>query len=456
MSSEKYKKYIKTRILYIYIMKLENSKGTKDFAPEEKILRDEIITTLKSVFELYGFSPLETPILNRFELFENKYGGGSEILKETFSLLDQGDRKLGLRFDLTVPLAKFVGKNPDLKIPFKRYEIGRAFRDGPIKTGRLREFWQCDVDIVGTTSMLADAEILDIANAVFEKLQMPVVIKLSSRKFLEGVLDFSGVKKEKRLDAIVAIDKIEKVGEKEVKKEMESKGMPKDVIAKIMKIISMKDDNKKLIKNLKGMIKSRKGQEGLEEIKEIIDYCDAFEIDCVEFSPSLARGLAYYTGPVYEVFLKKSNIKSAVAGGGRYDQMIGALLGGKKEYPSTGIAFGLEVITEAFREKMVFEKKSVTQVFIIPIKTITQSIKIANKLREGGIKTEIDLLNRGISKNLSYANSLKIPFVLIIGEQELEKDKVRLRDMKTGKEELLSVNDVIKKLNKKHSVFSAL
>ena len=428
-------------------MKLENSKGTRDFAPEEKIVRDEVVSILKSTFELYGFSPLETPILNRFELFESKYAGGEEILKEIFSLKDQGERKLGLRFDLTVPLAKFVGMNPDLKMPFKRYEIGKVFRDGPIKTGRMREFWQCDIDTVGAGSMLADAEILVVADAVFKKIGLPFVIKLSNRKFLEGALDFSGVKKEKRFDAIIAIDKLEKLGENEVVKEMEQKGIPDDVVAKIMSIINMKGDNNELLIRMKSLIKSDVGAEGLKEVESILTYCASFGVGTVEFCPSLARGLAYYTGPVYEVFMKDSSIKSAAAGGGRYDNMIGAFLGGSREYPATGIAFGLEVIIEALKEKAKFEKKSVTQVFVIPIKTENESIKVSEELRKAGIKTELDLLSRGISKNLTYANSMSIPFAVIIGEQELKQNKIKLRDMKSGKEELLSVKEVVDKLS---------
>jgi histidyl-tRNA synthetase len=427
-------------------MKLENSKGTRDFAPEEKIVREEAVSILKSTFELYGFSPLETPILNRFELLESKYAGGDEILKETFSLKDQGERKLGLRFDLTVPLAKFVGMNPDLKMPFKRYEIGKVFRDGPIKTGRMREFWQCDIDTLGASSMLADAEILAVADTVFKKLDLPFVIKLSNRKFLEGALDFSGVKKEKRFDVIIAIDKLEKLGENEVVKEMGSKGIPDDIIAKIMSIINIKGSNNYLLDRMNSLIKSGIGAEGLNEIEQILTYCNSFGIETVEFCPSLARGLAYYTGPVYEVFLKGSSIKSAAAGGGRYDNMIGSFLGGGRSYPATGIAFGLEVITEALKEKSKFDKKSITQVFVIPIKAESESIKISEELRKAGIKTELDLLSRGISKNLAYANSMNIPFTAIVGEQELKQNKIKLRDMKSGKEELLSINEAIKKL----------
>jgi len=437
----------------VIVMKLENSKGTRDFGPEDKIVREEVISTLKSVFELYGFSPLETPIINRYELFENKYGGGSEILKETFKLEDQGGRRLGLRFDLTVPLAKYVGMHPELKMPFKRYEIGKVFRDGPVKLGRLREFWQCDIDIIGTNSMLADAEILAITSKVFDKLGLPVVIKLSNRKLLEGILDFAGVSKDKRYDAIIAVDKLEKLGEDAVGNEMEEKGVPGDVVARIMSLINIKGSNEELINNLKALIKSPTGIEGLREIKEIISYCNSFGVGCVEVCPSLARGLAYYTGPIYEVFLRDSKIRGAAAGGGRYDKMIGAFLGGGKDYPATGIAFGLEVITEALREKKKFMKKSVTQVFVIPISTEEESIRVAEELRRAGIKTEMDLLGRGISKNLAYANSLNIPFAVIIGKKELEQGKVRLRDMRSGEEELLSVKDVIKKL--KSRIFSS-
>ena len=213
-----------------------------------------------------------------------------------------------------------------------------------------------------------------------------------------------------------------------------------------MSIINMKGANNELLINLKNLVTSKLGAEGLEEVEDIINYCSSFGIRCVEFCPSLARGLAYYTGPVYEVFFKDSKITSSAAGGGRYDNMIGAFLGGGKEYPATGIAFGLEVITEALKQKQKLEKKSVTQVFVIPIKTEKQSIKIAEELRKEGVKTELDLMKRGISKNLSYANSLGIPFAVIIGDKELKEKKVKLRDMKTGKEELLSVKDVVKKV----------
>ena len=184
-------------------MELQNAKGTKDIPPEEKIIKQKIVDTLKEVFELYGFNPIETPLLERYETIAAKYAGGAEILKETFKLKDQGKRELALRYDLTVPFSRFVGMNPNLKMPFKRYQIGRVFRDGPIKLGRYREFWQCDVDVVGTKSMKADAECLSIAKEAFKRLNLNVIIKVNNRKILDSMLEYAGVPKGKRTTTIL-------------------------------------------------------------------------------------------------------------------------------------------------------------------------------------------------------------------------------------------------------------
>lgn len=420
-------------------MELQNAKGTRDIPPEEKIVKQQIVDTLKSAFELYGFSPLETPVLERYDIISAKYAGGSEILKETFKLKDQGGRQLSLRYDLTVPFARFVGMNPNLKMPFKRYQIGEVFRDGPIKLGRYREFWQCDADVVGVKSMKADAEIIALTQDIFKKLGFDFVIKLNSRKILDAVLDYAGVKEEKRIGAILAIDKLEKSGTAEVKKELKSAGISDSSIKKIMVLIALKGTNRQKLAKLKELLNEN---EGIKEVEEILSYVN---IPNLEFSPSLARGLAYYTGTIFEVFLKIPEIKSAVAAGGRYDEMIGKFLG-SGDYPAVGIAFGLDVIMDAVKLKQPFEKKAVTDVYIIPIQLFSESFKVAEELRKAGIKADIDLIGRGPSKNLDYVNAMKIPYVLFIGPDELKKKKVKLRDMKSGKEEFLSVADVIRKL----------
>ncbi|MFC1801631.1 histidine--tRNA ligase [Nanoarchaeota archaeon] len=416
-------------------MELQNAKGTKDFPPEEKILKNQIVDTFKKNFEKYGFAPLETPILERYETLSAKYGGGSEILKETFKLKDQGDRTLGLRFDLTVPLARFIGMNPTLKLPFKRYELGRVFRDGPIKLGRMREFWQCDIDVIGTKSMVAETEILGVVSDFFKELKLNTIIKINNRKLLNGILEQAGITKSKE-DTILIIDKLAKIGEKGVKKELEDLGLTNEQIKNVLNLIKQKDLNKIKLTNQEGL-------EGLEELEELFGYLKPLKIN-FEFDPSLARGLAYYTGTVFEVFLKKGKITSSLAGGGRWDKMIGNYLGSNKEYPAVGISFGLEPITQSLKQEE--QAKTPTQVFLIPIQTQKETMKIAQEFRKAGINTDLDITGRGISKNLNYANALNIPFVIFIGQEELKKNKLKLKDMKSGKEEFLTKEQIIKKL----------
>ena len=418
-------------------MNLQLPKGTRDLKPEEMIARNKVIGTLREIFEVYGFSPLETPVLEKYDILAAKYAGGSEILKETFKLKDQGKRDLGLRYDLTVPLSRFIGMNPNTKMPFKRYQIGEVFRDGPVESARYRQFTQCDVDIVGCREMTADAEIIALISRAFEKLGLDCVIKINSRKLLNDLLKYCKVPNNKIEDVIIIIDKMDKIGIEEVKKEL-SKIINKKIIQKIEEIISIEGLNESKISKLKEIIKK---SEGLDEIQSLLNYLDMINVG-VDFDISLARGLAYYTGTVIEVFLRDSGVKSAVCAGGRYDKMIGSFLG-RGNFPAVGVAFGLDRIYDAYIEKNKEEKKTVTQIYIIPIKTLNESLKIAEELRKSGIKADIDLMGKGISKNLEFANSLGIPYVLFIGPDELKQNKVKLRDMKTGEEELFTVKELV-------------
>ena len=418
-------------------MNLQLPKGTRDLKPEEMIARNKVIGTLREIFEVYGFSPLETPVLEKYDILAAKYAGGSEILKETFRLKDQGKRDLGLRYDLTVPLSRFIGMNPNTKMPFKRYQIGEVFRDGPVESARYRQFTQCDVDIVGCREMTADAEIIALISRAFEKLGLDCVIKINSRKLLNDILNYCKVPKNKIEEVIIIIDKMDKIGIEEVKKEL-SKIINKKIIQKIEEIISIEGLNESKISKLKEIIKK---SEGLDEIQSLLNYLDMINVG-VDFDISLARGLAYYTGTVIEVFLRDSDVKSAVCAGGRYDKMIGSFLG-RGNFPAVGVAFGLDRIYDAYTEKNKEGKKTVTQIFIIPIKTLNESLTIAEELRKSGIKADIDLMGKGISKNLEFANSLGIPYVLFIGPDELKQNKVKLRDMKTGEEELFTVKELV-------------
>ncbi len=417
---------------------LQMARGTRDVAPESQIVRQRIISVLRETFELFGFSPLETPVIERYDVLSSKYAGGAEILKETFKLKDQGNRELGLRYDLTVPLARFVGMNPQLKMPFKRYQIGDVFRDGPISLGRYRQFMQCDVDVIGCKDMAADAEIVNLTALAFRKLGFDANIKINNRKILDGILEKVGVKENKRVDVILSIDKLEKFGEKAVVDELKQKGVKEEMINEIISIITIKGTNEEKLNKLKGFIE---GNEGLKEMEELIDYLTVLDVNFI-FDVSLARGLSYYTGTIFETVLKNSSIKSSVAGGGRWDKMIGEFLG-KGEYAAVGISFGLERIFDAYVEKNPIKQKTVTRIFIIPIGTLKESLKIAKLLRESDIKVDIDLMGKGPSKNLKYANSLGIPYVLFVGEDELKQNKVKLKDMGTGDEFLFSVLEVI-------------
>jgi len=427
-------------------MELMLPKGTRDFLPEEKILRDRIIEKLKGIFELYGFSPIETPAIERFEVLASKYAGGEEILKETFKLKDQGQRELGLKYDLTVPLARVIGMNPNLKMPFKRYQIEKVWRDGPITTSRYREFYQCDADVVGSSSMMADAEILKIVSVALEKLGLEYEIKVNNRKILDGLMQDLGIREEYWNSILLSLDKIEKIERKEVERELEEKGLEEKKIKALLEFCSIKGSNEEIIARAKKTIKSKEGIEGIKELEELLNYCKEFKVKNLYITYSLVRGLSYYTSTVFEAVLPKSKVKSSVAGGGRYDKMIGFFLGESKEFPAVGIAFGLDRIYDALMEKGFRAEKTNTKIYVIPIGAGAgkKAIELTERIREIKINSDIDLMNRGISKNLDYASKQGIPFVALLGEDELKEECFKLRDMKTGKEEKIKLGELEK------------
>jgi len=421
-------------------MDLQTAKGVRDIPPEEKKVKNQIVSTLTEVFELYGFAPLETPMLERYDTLAAKFAAGedSDALKETFKLKDQGDRELGLRFDLTVPLARFMAMNPNLKMPFKRYEIGRVFRDGPIKLGRYREFWQCDIDTIGSASMLAEAELLAVVQAAFQKMDLEVVIKVNNRKLLNGLLIQTGISSE----AIVVLDKLDKIGESGVIAELRQKGFPEK---KCKEILVLLNSNISLAA-LKNKVSNAEGQQGVAELEELFSYLKLLKVKAV-FTPSLARGLAYYTGMVYEAFDKKGRISSSLAAGGRWDGMIAQFMGRNEVVPAVGVAFGLEPIMDLMKvQQKIASSRSTAQVYVLPINTIAESLELVQQLRAEGIKADFCLGKKGVSKNLEYASVLGIPYVLILGEDELKKKKVLLRDMSSGTEQLLTIEKVVQKL----------
>jgi len=423
-------------------MKLQPAKGVRDIAPEEKIIKNEVVSIITKTFEKYGFAPLETPTLERFETLAAKYGAGagSDVLKETFKLKDQGKRKLGLRFEMTTSLARYVAQNTTLKMPFKVYQIGSVFRDGPIKLGREREFWQCDADTIGTSSMLAEAEQIAILNDVFKEIGFSFTIKINNRKILNGILNQAGIKEKK--EALIAIDKLDEIGKEGVSKELKEKGYKKKQTDALFSLIN-KDIS---LDNLKKKVEDEEGKQGLNELDELLSYLKIMGIREIDFDISLARGQAYYTGTVIEVYLKNSKVNSSIAGGGRYDKMIAGYVGGDREIPAVGISFGMTPIMEQLKLNQEIKQKTLAKAYVIPINTVEKSLKIVQQLRKEGIPTDFSLGKKGVSKNLQYADSLGIPYAVIIGDRELKNKKVLLRDMNSGTEQMLSVKDLVKRL----------
>ncbi|SHI81147.1 histidine--tRNA ligase [Lutispora thermophila] len=429
-------------------LKLRNLKGTKDYLPEEQYIRNKIRKTLENTFEKYGYLPLETPILNYYDVMASKYAGGAEILKEVYKLSDQGGREIALRYDLTVPFAKVVGMNPNLRLPFKRYEIGKVFRDGPVKTGRNREFTQCDVDMVGVKSVMAEAEYIAMAVEVFDKLGLDVYVSYNNRKLLSGIIMSADVEETRVNDVILSLDKIEKIGEDGVCQELIEKGIDDEVIDNLLSILKLGTDNP--LKYFKNNCSNEAMAEGVKELEELGAYLDAMGITSkTRLNPFLARGLDIYTGTVFEIFLSDGSITSSLGGGGRYDRIIGGFLNNGIEYPAVGISFGLDVIYTAMSMQNKENFKSPIDFYLIPMGTEIETMKLAQKLRTNGFYVDVEMTGRKLRKSLDYANKERIPYVIIMGEEEIKAQTVKLKNMGSGEEETIAVEELIDYLKSK-------
>lgn len=426
---------------------MELAKGTKDYLPEEMIVLNQIMSRLRTYFEQAGYNPITTPVLERMDVLASKFAGGEEILKETFQLEDQGKRKLGLRYDLTVPFARIISMNPQLKFPFKRYQMEKVYRDGPIGPGRYREFWQCDIDVVGSSFMTAEAELLAIAENFFLSYSFNPIININNRKIMNGILDTLNV--QNKNPVILILDKFLKLSKKELVKELENIGYDTKESEKIIDTfadLENLDNSKKLIACEK-IISTEEGTEGISEMKELLELCETYGLSKIQFSPMLARGLNYYTGTIFEVTLENNKITSSVCAGGRFDKMIGDFVESEKKYPAVGLSFGVSRIYDTLiADKKVETKKSVSQAYIISLKQDKATIQTANKLRKNNINAEVDLMNRSLRKNLDYANAMNIPFVILIGENEVKENKVTVRNLSTGDQQTVSIEEAIKLL----------
>jgi len=412
-------------------MKLETPPGTRDFLPEEMVKRQEVIDKIRATFERYGFSPAETPAFEYAELLEDKYGEEEKLI---YKFEDMGGRKLALRYDLTVPLVRIFAMN-QLPVPFKRYCISRVWRFDRPQKGRYREFWQCDVDIVGVSSMKADAEIISCAIDTLESLGLKgFKFKVNSRKILDDLLAKAGIDKKDELAVFRALDKLEKVGEGQVRAEL------KDVDEKKLdNLIEMLKT-----KNLAGVEKLVGETEGVKELKELAALLRLYNKEIV-LDLSMVRGLDYYTGPIFEVDLGSYG---SIAGGGRYDKLIGRVAE-KEDVPAVGISLGIERIIEVMREKgLLGGKKTATRVYVLRAddESGTEALKILQELRNARIPADSDLLGRNFSNQMSYANKIGVEKVVIVGQKDLKSGKVTVKDMKSGDQKTVDRKKIIQSL----------
>lgn len=393
-------------------MEISTVKGFKDIFQEEALRRKEIRDIIEKKFISYGFLPIETPTIEYEDLLKVN---NDEAVSDMFKVIDRGERKLGLRYEFTVQLSRIFKENTNIKLPFRRYQIGNIFRDEPTKKGRYREFTQCDADIIGDSSINADAECLALAKSIFNELDLKIKIKINNRKLLNSILKSLDIKKIE--EVIREIDKLDKLGTNEIKNNL-SKIEDKKKIEKLFSLFNKDLDY-------------FKGYEGYNELKELIKICKYYKIK-VEFVPYLARGFSYYTGNVFEIFEAKNEYLTITAGG-RYDKKVGQYV--NKEIPAVGISFGLDRIAEISRLDPAFVKY-----LVVSMNKDKEAIEITEKLRE---KYSTILMFGKISKALDYADKMKIENVIIIGEKELKEKKVLIKNMKSGKEQKISINKLL-------------
>lgn len=420
-------------------MKIQNVKGGYDFLPKEQKIRDYINSIIIDNFKRFGFVNIETPILCYYEMLSDKYDKNNDILKEIYRLTDQGNRDLGLRYDLTVPFAKFIALNKNkISFPFKRYEISKVFRDGPVKAGRDREFTQCDADVVGIKGQYIEAELLSLFVKTFKELNIDIIIKYNSRKLMTGLIIESGISEELVSEVTTIIDKKDKLKTEEFNQMLLELGLTKKQIEKLKNYFQM---NLFALNQTLKDTNNEKIFKGLEEVNNLCEYLKQLELDCCSFDITLARGQNYYTGNVFEVYDKNKRIKGSIAAGGRYDEMIGNFIGDGEEYPTVGISFGLSAIYELLKKDLEKDNSN-TDVFIIPMGTEIESLKIASQFRNIGYNVDVEMNNRKLKKSLDYANREKIKYVIVIGTNEISSGQLKIKNMIEGTDILVNINEI--------------
>lgn len=441
-------------------------KGTRDFSPEEMAKRNYIFNTIREVYHLYGFQQIETPAMENLSTLMGKYGEeGDKLL---FKILNSGDCfsgitdeellernavkfgvkacEKGLRYDLTVPFARYVVQHRnDITFPFKRYQIQPVWRADRPQKGRYREFYQCDADVVGSDSLLNEVELMQIVDTVFSRFNIRVCIKINNRKILSGIAEIIG-EADKIVDITVAIDKLDKIGLENVNAELKEKGISDEAIAKLQPIILLSGTNTEKLATLKSVLAaSETGMKGVEESEFILGTLETMGLkNEIELDLTLARGLNYYTGAIFEVKALDVQIGS-ITGGGRYDNLTGVF--GMAGVSGVGISFGADRIFDVLNQLELYPKEAVngTELMFVNFgdKEAAFSMSMLAKVRAAGIRAEIFPDAAKMKKQMSYANAKSVPFVAIVGENEMNEGKAMLKNMETGEQNLVSVEELI-------------
>jgi len=420
--------------------------GFMELMPNEQILFEQMRQKIEKTYQKFGFLPLDTPILELSEVLLAKAGGETE--KQIYRF-EKGDTDISMRFDLTVPLAKYVAKNyGNLSFPFRRYQIGKVYRGERAQKGRFREFYQCDIDIIGDEelSVINDAELPSVIYTVFKELGFDdFTICMNNRKILNGLFE-SLEQKENSVEILRIIDKIEKIGKDAVIEELQKINISRDSIEKIIDFIQINGATDEKIKRLQNLnIENETFKIGLEELTQVIKYVRSFGIPEQNFKVDLtiARGLDYYTGTVYETFLNQYRELGSVCSGGRYENLAEYYT--DKKLPGVGISIGLTRLFYKLNELNLINanKKSISDVLIVPMfEDMTVPIKVANNLRNKGINTEIFLNNKKLKAKMKYADKLEIPYVIVIGEDEINSGILKVKNMRTGEEKETSIENI--------------
>jgi len=453
-------------------------KGTRDFSPDEMMRRNFIFDTIRSVFKKYGYQPIETPAMENIETLTGKYGDeGDQLLfkilnSRPFDAKDEKKQQMreafdkalqqnsnsdlltekALRYDLTVPFARYVVQHQaEITFPFKRYQIQPVWRADRPQKGRYREFFQCDADVIGSTSLINEVELVQMIDEVFTGFKVPVLIKINNRKILSGIAEVAG-EKERIVDITVAIDKLDKIGVDGVNKELAEKGVSASAIEKLQPLISFSGDFNAKITLLESLIgKSEIGTKGIEEVKYMFSFIQNGELKTAncELDITLARGLNYYTGAIFEVKATTGTLTSSICGGGRYDDLTGIF--GLPNVSGVGISFGIDRIFDVLNEVGYPEDvtaKEGTRVLFANFggEDEKYSLKLLKLVRDAGIAAEIYLDPVKMGKQFKYADAKKIPFVAIIGENERKSELITLKNMQSGEQESVTFSELIKKI----------